>query len=96
MCCFFAILVFLGPRAGILIWYLINPALWARAFPQSWIVPLAGSIVVPWTTMMYVLLFPGGITGWDYKQKNPNPAAHHTGAAPRAAAMAVPRGVVDS
>jgi hypothetical protein len=66
MCCFFTILVFLGPRAGILIWYLINPTNWARAFPQSWIVPLAGSILVPWTTMMYVLVFPGGVTGWEW------------------------------
>jgi hypothetical protein len=36
MCCFWTILVFLGPRAGILIWYLVNPARWALAFPQSW------------------------------------------------------------
>jgi len=32
MCCFFTVLVFLGPRAGILIWYLVNPTIWARAF----------------------------------------------------------------
>jgi hypothetical protein len=66
MCCFFTVLVFLGPRAGILLWYLINPSIWARAFPQSWLVPLAGSILVPWTTMMYVLLFQGGITGFEW------------------------------
>jgi hypothetical protein len=28
MCCFFTALVFLGPRAGILIWWLINPVRW--------------------------------------------------------------------
>jgi hypothetical protein len=66
MCCFFLILVFLGPRAGILIWYLVNPNLWARAFPQTWIVPLATSIFIPWTTMMYVLVFPGGVTGLEW------------------------------
>jgi hypothetical protein len=66
MCCFFTILVFLGPRAGILIWYLVNPARWALAFPQSWIVPLASSIFIPWTTMMYVIEFPGGIVGWEW------------------------------
>jgi len=66
MCCFFVVLVFLGPRAGILLWYLINPARWALAFPQSWLVPLAGSILVPWMTMMYVILFPGGITGFEW------------------------------
>jgi hypothetical protein len=66
MCCFWTVLIFLGPRAGILFWYLVNPARWALAFPQSWIVPLAGSIFVPWTTMMYVIEFPGGITGWEW------------------------------
>jgi hypothetical protein len=66
MCCFFVVLVFLGPRAGILLWYLINPARWALAFPQSWLVPLAGSILVPWMTMMYVIVFPGGVTGLEW------------------------------
>jgi hypothetical protein len=66
MCCFFVVLVFLGPRAGILLWYLINPARWALAFPQTWVVPLLGSIFLPWTTMMYVLLFPLGIAGWEW------------------------------
>ena len=66
MCCFWTILVFLGPRAGILVWYLVNPARWALAFPQSWVVPLAGSILAPWTTMMYVIEFAGGITGWEW------------------------------
>jgi hypothetical protein len=66
VCCFFVILVFLGPRAGILIWWLVNPQLWARAFPQTWITPLLGSIFLPWVTMMYVLLFPGGITRWEW------------------------------
>jgi len=66
MCCFFTVLVFLGPRAGILIWYLVNPARWALAFPQSWLVPLAGSIFLPWLTLMYVVVFPGGIVGFDW------------------------------
>ena len=66
MCCFFTVLVFLGPRAGILIWYLVNPTLWARAFPQTWVWPLLGSIFLPWLTLMYVLVFQGGIVGLDW------------------------------
>jgi len=65
MCCFATILVFLGPRAGILVWWLINPVRWQLAF-QNFIWPLLGFIFVPWTTMMYVLVFPGGVTGFDW------------------------------
>lgn len=65
MCCFFTILVFLGPRAGILIWWLINPLIWQAAFP-SFLWPLLGFIFAPWTTMMYVIVFPGGVTGFDW------------------------------
>jgi hypothetical protein len=65
MCCFFAILVFLGPRVGNAIWWLIQPARWNAAFSNIlW--PILGIIVAPWTTMMYVILFPGGIAGWDW------------------------------
>ena len=67
MCCFFAVLVFLGPRAGILIWYLVNPRLWAFAFPTTWITPLLGSIFLPWVTLMYVIVSPGRTpVGWDW------------------------------
>lgn len=65
MCCLFTVLVFLGPRAGILVWWLINPARWNLAFP-SFIWSLLGFIFVPWTTMMYVIVFPGGVTGFDW------------------------------
>ena len=65
MCCFWTALVFLGPRAGILIWWLINPVRWQITFP-SFIWPLLGFIFVPWTTLMYVLVAPGGVIGLDW------------------------------
>ncbi len=65
MCCLFTVLVFLGPRAGILVWWLLQPARWNAAF-QGFLMPLLGFIFVPWTTMMYVLVFPGGVTGFDW------------------------------
>lgn len=65
MCCLFTVLVFLGPRAGILVWWLLQPARWNLAF-QSFIWPLLGFIFVPWMTLMYVLVSPGGITGFDW------------------------------
>ena len=65
MCCFFTALVFLGPRAGILIWWLINPIRWQATF-TNFIWPLLGFIFVPWTTLMYVLVAPGGVIGFDW------------------------------
>jgi hypothetical protein len=65
MCCFWTVLVFLGPRAGILIWWLIQPVRWQAAF-TSFIWPLLGFIFVPWLTLMYVLVAPGGIVGFDW------------------------------
>ncbi len=65
MCCFFTVLLFLGPRAAILVWWLLQPSRWNLAFP-SFIWPLLGFIFIPWTTMAYVLVFPGGIVGFDW------------------------------
>jgi hypothetical protein len=65
MCCFFTTLVLLGPRAAILIWWLIYPVRWQLAF-DTWIWPLLGFIFVPWTTLMYVLVAPGGVIGFDW------------------------------
>jgi hypothetical protein len=66
MCCFFTVLLFLGPRAAILIWYLVQPARWAMTFPQTWVWPLLGSLFLPWLTLMYVIVAPGGIVGLDW------------------------------
>jgi hypothetical protein len=65
MCCFFAALVFLGPRVGILIWWLINPLYFQSIF-DGWILPLLGFIILPWTMLMYIAIAPGGIIGFDW------------------------------
>ena len=34
---------------------------------QTWIWPLLGIIFLPWTTLMYVIVAPGGIVGlWEW------------------------------
>jgi hypothetical protein len=66
MCCAFTVLVVLGPRFGGLIWWLVNPARWSLAFKGSWIWPILGIIFLPWTTLMYVIVFPGGVVGLDW------------------------------
>lgn len=65
MCCFFTILLFLGPRVADIIWWLVNPGLWDRAF-SSILWPILGIIFAPWTTLMYVLVSPAGVTGFDW------------------------------
>ena len=65
MCCLFASLVILGPRLAILVWWVIDQTRWNLAF-DSFLVPFIGWLAVPWTTMMYVVVFPGGVTGFDW------------------------------
>ena len=66
MCCFFTLLVILGPRIAGIFWWLFQPARWDLAF-SSWIWPVLGLIFLPWTTLMYVIVAPGGIVGiWEW------------------------------
>ena len=65
MCCFFTALVFFGPRLAILVWWLINPVYIGAAF-SNWILPLLGFIFLPWTLLMYLIVFPGGVVGFDW------------------------------
>ena len=72
MCCFFLVLVFLGPRIGGPLWWLFQPLRWEAAFRNFaggnlwWIWPILGIVFLPWTTLMYVLVSPGGVNGWDW------------------------------
>ncbi len=65
MCCVIASLFAFGPRAAILIWWIAQPVRWNETF-DTFLWPLAGFLVAPWTTLMYVLVYPAGINGFDY------------------------------
>jgi hypothetical protein len=65
MCCIFASLVLLGPRIVGALWWLFRPVLWQSAF-SHWIWPLLGLIFLPWTTLMWVLVYTGGVTGIEW------------------------------
>ena len=65
MCCMFASLVLLGPRFAILIWWLFDQSRWELAF-NNFFVAFVGFFLAPWTTLMYVSVFPGGVTGFDW------------------------------
>lgn len=67
MCCFFAVLLFFGPRLGFLVWWLIAPIRVSTAlgnFNLPWLVGLLGLIFAPWTILMYTFIFP--LNGFDW------------------------------
>jgi hypothetical protein len=65
MCCFVTVLALLGPRAAVLVWWVLQPARWSLAF-NSLLWPLLGFVFLPWTTLAYVLVAPGGVIGLDW------------------------------
>ncbi|HMK09491.1 MAG TPA: hypothetical protein VK449_10725 [Anaerolineales bacterium] len=66
MCCFFMVLAFFGPRLAFLVYWLIRPAYVQLVF-NTWIWPLLGLVFLPWTTLMYVLVYgSNGIVGFDW------------------------------
>ena len=65
MCCFFSALVLVGPRLAILVWWIMSPLQWELAF-SSFFWPMLGFIFAPWTTLMWVVVAPGGVTGFDW------------------------------
>ncbi|AKG54080.1 hypothetical protein DGWBC_1442 [Dehalogenimonas sp. WBC-2] len=65
MCCPLIILMLFGPRAAILIWWLADQVRWDNAF-DTFLIPLIGFFFLPWTTLAYVLVFPGGVEGFDF------------------------------
>ena len=72
MCCAFMTLLLLGPRFFGTLWWLIQPVRWQTAFSSFfsgglwWIWPILGIIFLPWTTIMFVIVVPGGVAGWDW------------------------------
>lgn len=64
--CLFLITVFFGPRAAILLWWLIEPGRWDSAF-DTFVLPALGFLVVPWTTLLFVAVAPtGSVEGQDW------------------------------
>ena len=76
MCCLVTTLLLLGPRLAILVWWFTDstrfnlafqtwPHPFQLAFPL-WVWPLAGAIFLPWTTLAYLVVSPGGVVGQDW------------------------------
>jgi hypothetical protein len=63
--CLLILLLLLGPRAVIVVWWLVSPIQWNLTFGGI-LLPILGFLILPWTTLMYMLVAPGGVTGLDY------------------------------
>ena len=76
MCCLTTIFLVLGSRIALLLWWLADPQRFNLAFKNLvlpgdyaipvWVWTLLGGIFLPWTTLAYLLVFPGGIVGYDW------------------------------
>ena len=65
MCCFLTTLLIFGPRLAILVWWLISPVYVGNAF-NSVLLSLLAWLFIPWTVLMYLIIYPGGIVGFDW------------------------------
>ena len=64
-CCLFASVLAGAPRLAFVLWWFFQPVRFSATFPNIlW--PILGVLILPWTTLMYVLVFPGGINGFDW------------------------------
>jgi hypothetical protein len=68
MACLFAVFAGFFPRLAVLFIWIARPTLFSAAFGGSWFIPLLGIIFLPFTTLMWALLYSpiGGVSGWDW------------------------------
>jgi hypothetical protein len=66
MCCFVLLFAALGPRFAIVAMWLFGSRV-DDAF-STWLWPLLGLLLAPWTTLMYLLAWsrPDGVTGAEW------------------------------
>lgn len=69
MGCFAAILALISPRLALFFVFLFSDLL-SRAF-DSWLLPLIGFFVLPWTTLAYAAMWDvgsgnGGVGGFEW------------------------------
>jgi len=67
MCCITTILILLGPRIAIFIWWLINPGLFSSAF-NFWIWPLLFALFAPFSMIGFLISWYlyKGISGFGW------------------------------
>ena len=64
--CLFAFGLAVAPRAMLILAWIFSER-WVKVWQGDFIVPLLGIIFLPFTTIMYMLVWkPSGISGWDW------------------------------
>ena len=61
-CCLFAIVLAGAPRLALFLWWLVQRAYVSLAFKGAELWGLLGFLFLPWTTLMWVIVYPGGIS----------------------------------
>ncbi len=56
MCCLLSTLLLLGPRAALVLWWLVDTPRFSAAF-NTFILPCLGLFFLPFTTLAYVLVY---------------------------------------
>jgi hypothetical protein len=66
MCCLALTAGFIGPRVALILWWIFGDRV-ELAF-DSWVWPLLGLILLPWTTLAYLLMWSvvGGVEGGEW------------------------------
>ncbi len=69
MCCLFTVLLFLGPRAALGLWWLISMNWFSRTY-DAFIWPFLGFLFLPFTTLMWTIIMwfdpLTGVSGWNW------------------------------
>ncbi len=69
MCCGLLVLVLLGPRVAGVLWWLFDIPRWQGVFQNWmgwwWLWPALGLLILPWTTLIYLIIGGGGLAGMD-------------------------------
>jgi len=64
--CLLALGFAVAPRAMLILAWIFSDR-WANVWGTDWFVPLLGIIFLPYTTIMFMLVWrPTGIDGWDW------------------------------
>ena len=68
MCCGLALLAAVGPRITLILIWLLTDRIGA-AFGRGaggFVLPILGFVFLPLTTVIYLFVFPGGLSGLDW------------------------------
>jgi hypothetical protein len=77
-CCLVLLLLAGAPRVALMLWWFVSPdrvvgmsfaapgVVFSQLGAPLWIWPLLGLIFLPWTTIAFVFVAPGGVVGWEW------------------------------